>query len=444
MSMLREKAQQMPAMESEWTEAIKPVIEGITERFKALTLKGRKVVVVDTGDTDDVVLLKKLLLEECPDYNDQLRKKSDLKSMPIFRDRLTWGGGRQTNYLSEIRGSDNRTPGWLKSFVAQQMPLPWKRSASDQHYLSFQEVRQLQISSNVQTDERYMPSAISSTAKCSTQGQLIDMNIKDRDGMSQIWTLGSAIMYSKCDSCNKPRVIFSLDLANKQQNIKTVENYLNLLPLQCGMPLFAVNSDSVQDVFSSVFVRQSVNCGHEIQTQYYANRIAWGAPEVCVHCGSHENISADNPRTIAGQQVRPQCLECVATKDRVPFGKKNKPSSLFFTTEVQHSQKQKQARHETAANPSNADESSGEESTDSLFQGTLKSINNKNGDKEEIPLSCCAGDLCFYGENLFVDKITTICQACKLKCHGDRCFEIIAGAINSCSLCTKIANCASL
>jgi len=115
MSMLREKAQQMPAIESEWTEAIKPVIEGITERFKALTLKGRKVVVVDTGDTDDVVLLKELLLEECPDYNDQLRKKSDLKSMPNFRDRLTWGGGRQTNYLSEIRGSDNRTPGWLKS-----------------------------------------------------------------------------------------------------------------------------------------------------------------------------------------------------------------------------------------------------------------------------------------------------------------------------------------
>jgi len=115
MSMLREKAQQMPAIESEWTEDIKPVIEGITERFKALTLKGRKVVVVDTGDTDDVVLLKELLLEECPDYNDQLRKKSDLKSMPNFRDRLTWGGGRQTNYLSEIRGSDNRTPGWLKS-----------------------------------------------------------------------------------------------------------------------------------------------------------------------------------------------------------------------------------------------------------------------------------------------------------------------------------------
>ena len=120
--------------------------------------KGRNVVVHSSCDTDDITLLKELLIKKCLEYSDKWRMKSETKSelrnMPIFMSNCSWMAVIKSK---EVRG-DLRRSSDLLCFVEHQMPVTWKMLRADFHFLSFSKVWHLQCTVNIQPNERCMPS----------------------------------------------------------------------------------------------------------------------------------------------------------------------------------------------------------------------------------------------------------------------------------------------
>jgi hypothetical protein len=336
------------------------------------------------------------------------------------------------------------------------MPLPWKQSVADEHFLAFANVRRLQELSRVDTDERFMPSACNKNAKTSTQGLAIDMKVKEREGMNKLWTQEAAIMYSKCHLCCKPRVVYSLEKANKQQMIAQVEMYLNVLPLQCGMPLFAMNSETLDPIYRKVFVRQSVTCGQQIQQHYYANRNLFEAPDVCIYCGTPEDICPKNERLEDGRQVRPQCNQCVSDGlDRFPWGKKRS------TQELSLSQRPKQKRGKVKNSNDSGKTCSDAEMSEAENRGEeseIKIIETRLTEKQHVSenpgndRSCCCGDICFVGENTRTMAVTVRCSVCHFYCHEECSVSNPSGEDSGdeaymqimCDLCSKKTKCSAV
>jgi hypothetical protein len=93
------------------------------------------------------------------------------------------------------------------------------------------------------------------------------------------------------------------------------------MPLQCGMPLFAVDADDFP-LADEMHVKHALTCGMDIIRHYYAADSSLELPAVCIYCGTKHNLVTENARDEEGQNVRPQCRSCVkAGCELVSYGK---------------------------------------------------------------------------------------------------------------------------
>jgi hypothetical protein len=93
------------------------------------------------------------------------------------------------------------------------------------------------------------------------------------------------------------------------------------MPLQCGMPLFAVDADDVP-LADEMHVQHALTFGMDITRHYYAADSSLELPAVCIYCVTKHNIVTENACDEEGQNVRPHCSSCVkAGCERVSYGK---------------------------------------------------------------------------------------------------------------------------
>ena len=322
---LREKNQQNNEISKCWAESIKHIKNDIGERFELLSLKDKKVKYSKSETHNDILVLQDLVKQECADFSVHKTTKVSLKSMPFFFDRVYKNGSAQYTYLSIIKGHGaSRTKSWIKKYFEKPIPHPWLLNINDDHFVSLKKSRELQ-SLGVVMDERYKPSSISKSATGSDSGLIIDNELKEKFGEA-IFVQKNLATWSRCRSCNKPRCFFILnrDQREKRRIIRETEAYLQILPLQCGMPLFAV-SDEFQ-LSKQIFLKQSVTCGATMENIYYhGTKPPMSFPVVCVYCGSSDEISKTNTILRDGRKTRPQCEGCCSdiNKKRIGYGKKN-------------------------------------------------------------------------------------------------------------------------
>jgi hypothetical protein len=93
------------------------------------------------------------------------------------------------------------------------------------------------------------------------------------------------------------------------------------MPLQCDMPLFAVDVDDLP-LTDEMHVQHALACGMDITRLYYAEDSSLELPAVCISCGTKQDLVTENARDEEGQNVRPQCSSCFkAGCERVSYGK---------------------------------------------------------------------------------------------------------------------------
>jgi hypothetical protein len=159
--------------------------------------------------------------------------------MPNLERRLNQEGGFQSTYISEVRGKCYHVPAWLIKLCKYPVPHAMKR----ENFLSYEDLLMKKAFVFI-TFEHYMPSQQGKISKTgSKDGQDMDRQVKKTfDG---IFNQQNVAMVSECHLCGKPRCIFTLSRGeDKRNNVKATHRYLNnTMPLQCGMPLFAVDPD---------------------------------------------------------------------------------------------------------------------------------------------------------------------------------------------------------
>jgi hypothetical protein len=93
------------------------------------------------------------------------------------------------------------------------------------------------------------------------------------------------------------------------------------MPLQCGMPLFAVDADDFP-LADEMHVQHALTCGMDITRHYYAADSSLELPAVCIYCGTKNDLVTENVHDKEGRNVRPRCSSCVkAGCERVSYGK---------------------------------------------------------------------------------------------------------------------------
>jgi hypothetical protein len=91
-------------------------------------------------------------------------------------------------------------------------------------------------------------------------------------------------MASDCHLCGKPRCIFTLSRGDdKRNNVKATHRYLNnTMPLQCGMPLFAVDPEMFP-LENEMHVQHAIICAMEVTRKYYSADTSLELTSACVH-----------------------------------------------------------------------------------------------------------------------------------------------------------------
>ena len=112
------------------------------------------------------------------------------------------------------------------------------------------------------------------------------------------------------------------DKGEQTNIIREVKEYLEMLPLQCGMPLFALSNEF--HLKEKVFLKQSVTCRETMGSIYYFGiKPPLSFPVVCVYCGTSEDVSTADTTLNDGRKTRPQCNSCCSDrKKRIAYGKK--------------------------------------------------------------------------------------------------------------------------
>ena len=157
----------------------------------------------------------------------------------------------------------------------------------------------------LEADERFQPSSLGTNSTGSESGMILDNNLKKKFDQP-IFVQKNLAMWSKCRLCNKSRCLFILckDKGEKRSIIREVKKYSEMLPLQCGMPLFAVSNEF--NLKEKIFLKQSVTCGETMENiYYYGIKPPLSFPVVCVYCGRSEEITSTDTTLKDGRKTRP-------------------------------------------------------------------------------------------------------------------------------------------
>jgi hypothetical protein len=91
----------------------------------------------------------------------------------------------------------------------------------------------------------------------------MDRRIKKKYG--GIFNQKQLAMTSECHICHKPRYMFTLSEGEeRKKNLEATRRYLdNNMPLQCGIPLFAVDANDFS-LSDEIHVQHALACGMDI------------------------------------------------------------------------------------------------------------------------------------------------------------------------------------
>jgi hypothetical protein len=293
-------------VKEEWSESISGIIDDIGLRISQLLLRDDPVTVVPSAIEDDVMVLKEVLQNACDDYSDKYRAQDDLRHMQKLERRLNKDDGFQSTYRSEVSGTCTRGPLWINKLFTYPVPHAMKRAPEDEHFLSYDDLAMKQTFGFI-TTERYLPSRQGKTSKNGTkEGQDRDRRVKKKYG--GILNQKQHAMASECHICHTPRCIFTLsEGAERKKNVEATHRYLdNTMPLQCGMPLFAIDADDFP-LGDEMHVKHALTFGVDITRHYYAANSSLELPAVCIYCGTKNNLVIENMCEEEGLNVRPQC-----------------------------------------------------------------------------------------------------------------------------------------
>ena len=342
MAKLREVADSHDGVQAEWAVAMQPVLELLAARMRRLLLKAVPFRVSTTLQSEDIGLLQSCLLSLAEDFDCNLTTQEDLKKMPDFADVLHAENVESSTYMFQ-RFMDweeaDRTPGvpGLKELLAEPIPLPWMATPKAEHFLKYEEVKSMQRGGLI-TSERYFPSTLHCSTKSCAIGERIDKGVMATN--PKLFTQKNVVTVTPCGACGGPIVIFSV-LAKREADalLPALDVYLEHLPAQHGAPLIEHSDDPLHNMF---FIRQGRTCGSLVENSYFQSMDEDGKakfPPRCIYCGTIDDLSDNNDR-VAFKQVRPQCLSCVADKERprVTYGKVN-----IFTALVTERAKKKKS-----------------------------------------------------------------------------------------------------
>jgi hypothetical protein len=150
------------------------------------------------------------------------------------------------------------------------------------------------------TTERYLTSRQGKTSKNGTkEGQDRERRIKKK--YCVIFNQKQLAMASECHLCHKPRCMFTLfEGAERKKNVEAIHRYLDkIMPLQCGMPLFAVDTDDFP-LADEMHVQNALTCGMAITRHYYAADSSLELPAVCIYFGTKHDLVTENARDEEG------------------------------------------------------------------------------------------------------------------------------------------------
>lgn len=105
-----------------------------------------------------------------------------------------------------------------------------------------------------------------------------------------------------CDDCNKPRCLFAVKRLTAEQNLQ-LQRLLDDLHFTCGSPVVPEG----HELWGVVYSNEKLLCAADVCSAYYDSAERLSFKDVCVHCGSAENLIDVTELRKQHTKVRPCC-----------------------------------------------------------------------------------------------------------------------------------------
>lgn len=165
----------------------------------------------------------------------------------------------------------------------------------------------------------FIPTSVSKNVKlaCATR-MAEDMKVKAamKAANPKIFQMKSAIGTVICEECNKKRVVFAVDIPERNEKrddiMEQIKIEMEKKPYVCRYKLI---TSTASHLFGFFFAREKITCGADIQNEYFQNLVLkLFYPTICVKCGSADDVEED-PLQEDHYRTRALCISCLPKLD---------------------------------------------------------------------------------------------------------------------------------
>ena len=310
-------------------------INQVEERFKALTLSNRPVLVREWPTDKMKQELEDALLELDPSYKSSLRSMKDLKKMPILFEIMSDTDhvvisdycvqiricGKKGCKICKIFGRELRTPetddGALRDAVCSFVPLPIPDPTDADHYLGPKETLAHIIRNELSFEDqkKHLPPLVKEKDSELARDKQIDKELPGRE----LFKRNKARATIRCVNCPMIRVVYSMyevgskEGGPKKKHAKELQQYIEENIYICGAEIPVKRFEA----------RRAIRCNDPIESQYYNAKTT----PICCICGTDSNI-ASREKTLERQKYAvknplPVCSDCLELNIKIPGGGTN-------------------------------------------------------------------------------------------------------------------------
>ena len=311
-------------------------INQIEDRFKALTLSNRPVLVREWPTDKMKQELENALLELDPDYKSSLRSMKDLKKMPILNmilndtDHVVMSDycfqiricGKKGCKICKLFGREMRTPktddGALRDAVCSFVPLPIPDPTDKDHYLGPKETLAHSIHNELSFEDqkKHLPPLVKGKDSELARDKQIDKEVVQG---KKLFKRNKARAIIRCANCPMRRVVYSMYEVGsnmggpKKKHAKELQRYIEENIYICGAEIPVKRFEA----------RRAIRCNDAIESQYYNNKTT----PICCICGTDSDIAL-REKILESQEHAvnnplPVCSDCLKLKIRIPGGGTN-------------------------------------------------------------------------------------------------------------------------
>lgn len=434
------------------TKTMAETIERLEERFARLQFSKESIKIGTKANTSDIEGLFKDLQFLDADYDFQNAKKSEVLNLEAFQMLHDTGHISLTDYVIQIRKCKDihcklHKPLRLdiESFdKITWLPLP-RLDASSEHYKSLADTLSMTVEGLGLVNPIDQPSLnarravtdgdIAESSSTSTKRRIKGTNITTIAGL-KVSAAKIRGVVAMCIECTKPRLVYS----DKPFDLEMMEAAIGEVDYICGGAILPL-SDSNSNIAGTL---TGLTCEANVETAYYSTLKKINAkrpvqnydPLTCFACGENGGALHQPADGNTYAYVLPSCITCHSL-GCFCFRRKGIQLPVSKAQNIPRSKTNAKLTGLKRQHRLIIDDTS---EVDIIEVDDEVSINDK--EESEIPISCCAGDLCFRGEHSFLEEITVYCNCCKKMCHDD-CWELdkVTKALK-CDLCIKKAKCA--